>query len=360
MNAETFHIDYPNAVDTYINSVDTKIIQYRGREWMIFDGGNVFCMTKSARYCLPTQIAELMQLSNITKLHGGKLTLELQMVEWHNTPTVGNGMMGHYDDECGICGADLPGYYRYFTSGGIEMCEPCSLTVDGYTRSHITNVNFLDWIQFMQENYDICNYKYYVNCNPNSDQYGSVICDYCSDDYVSSPKIICNASAIVSKIREWFCMTPSYSQLVTGYYDKQYIENDVLLELEPGYYMYICDTYLNTTYDNSEIHNNVTRQYILEHEHDLRGYSESDVCSYIKYIKKMRSNRLYYCTAAQRRFRNMTDDQIAEYAQAKVAEDANKKMFDPRMIEGIRENLYDFWLYKHQIYKSFGAFVRNC
>lgn len=351
---KTFHIDYPKLVDKYISSVDAKTIQYAGREWTVYDGGNVFCMTKAARYRLPEQIMEFMQGGDIIKLHGGKLTVGLKMTEWHNTTLLGNGMMGGYDDDCYNCGVGDLGYSRYTNENGGMLCELCARDAEGYTHSHITDTNLLDWVHFMSEDY--CNYRYwyYVNCNPDSDRYGSIICDHCIDDfYVSNPKFICNADSIVSKIYEWIRVTPSQSE--------HGIEQDVILELNPLHYVQECDKFLDSEYVvrlRYRLPKQLTRRYILEHADDVNGNSEFAVIGCVDYLKYLQETGRCYISGG-RSLRGMTDEQIVEYAWKKVTKHPNDKVFESCMIDRIHERLYKYWLYAHLQHRSFGAWICN-
>jgi hypothetical protein len=348
-------VDYPRAVDAYISTLKTTTINYAGREWTIYDDSNVCCLTRSIRYRLPAQIMELVQGVDVMKLHGCKLTVGLYLENWHNITTLGNGMMGYFDDSCYVCGTENLGYSRYHTDDGHILCESCSGEV-GYTRSHITDTNLLDWVKFMREDYCSYRYWYYVNCNPDSDRYGSILCNFdCDDSYISIPKIVCSADSIVDKIHEWFHTSPSQS----GDYGKYCIEHDTKLELNPSYYIDRCVEYLDGKYASGtryRLSKNFTRRYVLEHMDDLNGNSEDVVNDYVEYFKRLQGTPQCYLNN-RRSLKDMTDEQIVKYAQQKVAEDENKKIFDAYMIDGIQAKIYGYWLYGYPPCRSFGMWI---
>lgn len=270
-----------NYTDTYIHT------------YFYNNSGHEVQMDVADYYQIPTAICCLVESQSIVKLHANILRLGINMdINWDNIPHVQIG------NSCSQCGRYINHDKRmWINTQGDEFCKACYRNAiednpeNKFTET-IKYVNMLDFVLFMEEDTgkvieDKRNQssKFYVNCNPRSPYYGSIINrEVCyADDHID---YIYHADQLLDQITEWLEWVPREDD-----YDRpdEFI-SDTMLSVD---YVQACETFLHKTSDYARafsafladtfISANITNKFFLENR-DVR---------FIPYIRELRDIQMY-------------------------------------------------------------------
>lgn len=220
---------------------DTDMHTYFYSEYS--NSGHEVQMDVTYYYRIPTAICCLVESHSIVKLHANILRLGIDMdFNWSDIPRVQIG------NSCSQCGTYINHDKRmWINAQGDEFCKVCyHNAIDDNPKNKFTEtikyVNMLDFVLFMEEDIEDKrnqSSKFYVNCNPQSPYYGSIINrEVCyADEHID---YIYHADQLLDQITEWLEWVPQESD-----YDRpdEFI-SDTMLSVD---YVQECETFLHKT-----------------------------------------------------------------------------------------------------------------
>jgi len=280
MNLHTeFSGVYRKRALTYMESISDELCTYRTYDYPYIhtymyseysNSGHEVQMDVADYYRIPTAICYLAESGSIVKLHANILSLGISMnIDWADIPRVQIG------NSCLRCGTYINHDKRmWINAQGDEFCKSCYRdAIDDNPKNKFTEtikyVNMLDFVLFMEEDIDDKrnqSSKFYVNCNPQSPYYGSIINrEVCyADDHID---YIYHVDQLFAQIREWLEWVPQESD----YNQPDEFIHDTMLSVDC---IQECETFLHKTshyartfsalVDDTDASTNLSNKFFLE------------------------------------------------------------------------------------------------
>jgi hypothetical protein len=352
MNPETFNAVYSAKVDEFLSHVDTFLV--RGKQVAC-----MYCRTlhveRAPLYRLPPEIIEFLQVPSIRKqdsyIIAPRLVIEPR---WRKIQlNIVNGKRLPSSDPHGMtlicdgCETNITKNYTEVWSvrdANYDLCETCyrderfgQCLKEDFAYFYIPDINFLDWVEFGGS----IGLALFVNCNPQSSQYGHIAS--CSSEseitYREFNILYKTPYEFIQSIEAWILQDFPENSGKPQKNGRAAAKGMKYLNSVPNFHYF--PEFPTAT-------NNVhTCMYILEHEHDtVPDYEEAVRKNYELYrtpgmrVMTLRGNMVY--------MDNKTDAEVWEIAKADTPEYVfSKQIVDlvhRRLIESMISDTFADWI----------------
>lgn len=336
---EDFNEIYGAAVNECIDRNKTFSFKRDGKKWYLSDN---LCMRRSI-YKIPNDLIELLKVGNISKPYAYTIYLKLR-----TKPKIMEYMFNSdnltFLNACADCGCESYKNGYVWTNYIGTICGDCiHYTNDKYILADVTKYNSTDYLLFGKDN---SSGRYYINCNIDSEMYGSVLCMVSKWNIHSSGTIIMpSLDCFIKAIHKWITYVPNndrfldrWNILLDSEVDKDYIPKDAIIYGFPECITY-RDVVANIGYE--------------------REFSEELVqrCAELFRSRENRKRILY--KRSRQKVAKMNATQRMEYAREMIKKLAGRRMFGGDIPTLINIRVRNAIVYEQYVYKSFSAYIRT-
>lgn len=269
MNPELFDTEYRKTLDAFLDK-HKKSLYETDSGWLVYARGDAWVgVCKSPRYELPMEIVELVQVGQISKknsypLHFGISFASVVMPD--EIFAVNHICFNHF--VCHGCNRKIQNSIELWNMD--DMCLLCTTCYPNnihcsdtfcrvyeehkqrnYKHCSIYRFNAFDWVKFMWDEWA----KFYVNCNPQSLEFGNVSMLSNTDDF-GMFELVGDINATLEYIQEWARYTVNVDPPTDV---QEYLNSEYRIEWNMSY---ILDIYNFTTDFET-----VTPQILLDNQH---------------------------------------------------------------------------------------------
>lgn len=348
---ETFNAEYSAKVDEFLSQVDTFYV--RGRQ-VVCMYSRTLHVEKASLYRLPPEIIEFLQIPSIQKQDSYVIAPRLVIQpRWRKVqPYIVNGKRLPSSDPHGMtltcdgCETNITENYTEVWSvrdANYDLCETCYMDErfgeclkEDFTYFYIPDINFLDWVEFCGS----IGLALFVNCNPQSSQYG-YIASFRSERGTSHRKfdiLYKTPYEFIQSIEAWILQNSRKPK-------------------KQGCAVAKGIKYLNSMPNSQDfpefpvVTDNIhTNMYILKHQHDtVPNYEEAVRKNYELYrsrgmrVMTLRGNMIY--------MDDKTDAEVWEIAEA----DTPEYVFSKQIVDLVHRGLIE-----SMISDTFADWISDC
>lgn len=357
---EDFNTTHSARVDQIIGSRKTWIT-YNGVDYPFYNNGSsILCVAKSPCYKIPPEIQELLDVKTIVKTRASSIRFELSThcivecyahVYYNRIPQRYTSMPIRCQHIIDISEHYwvLPFHMRLFPNILCDKCymdgnmdenmdENMVVKREDYVRFHPCDFRVMDWVQFATSD----NHEFYVNCNPESAEYGNVIYGYYDSGYCLNT--VGSVEDFVQLVYQWIAFVPSTPESVDIEALNEFLDSNCAE-------LFIID--INRVRQ--------TYRYILENQDAVVGMSEQLIADTRNSLMRYRNSKWAKHTF---KFGNksvilgeLTDEEFEQCVLLEARDKSQRRLYSNALIDKVNEKLQTQLQYKHPKMRSFSTWL---